>query len=569
MEIPIQPDDVLTLAVFHFMGAALLFAIGWQLLPRSKRIALGIGLGLVWIWSLAAMLDFMWENTGFNSWFLNPSAEKNLSAMFSSAMLLLIGLIALYLLWRSANHQVGWQRVYWLIVGLLFTFLAVDEYFSIHESISFWRQGYLALGGSVALFGLVIIAKSEKAQRLPLLMFIVGLGSMGGFGVLVDAFSAGNVVTIGSFTPDFMTCRTEFLGVICRDFNNTEETAEMFGMIIMVLSLLVVAQLWTAETKWKLSRNIVLAMSGIWLAVMAGGLWIAPAIEAQFAQSASANYGDLSLVAYSVSGDRIEAGHMLDVTVFMQVNRSIDSDYWLSLHLYTQALPEIDSIAQDDMVLGEFKYPTRAWIPYLPVRNQFQLQIPDDLVTPASYQLVAIIWQDTLSNKIAVQETNLATIADGTVIVLEGIAALAPEVAAVPMSAAYDFASNFALEGYDLPAQAVSGEDVTVDFWWSTEQVLDLELSHFLHWFNTETGEYVIFDQIPFGGAFPTQDWPASMLVHDAWTVTLPDDMPTGTYRIQTGMFYINSGERVPVVDVDGVRVQDDSIVLGTVVVEK
>jgi hypothetical protein len=139
----------------------------------------------------------------------------------------------------------------------------------------------------------------------------------------------------------------------------------------------------------------------------------------------------------------------------------------------------------------------------------------------------------------------------------------------VPMSAAYDFAPNFSLDGYDLPSQATVGDNVTVDFWWSTEQALDLELTQFLHWFNSETGEYIIFDQIPFAGAFPTQDWSANLLANDAWTITLPDDMPTGTYRVQTGMFYIENGERVPVTDSDGNSILDNSIVLGTVLVGK
>lgn len=569
MEIPIQPDDVFILASLHFVAAVFLFVIAWRLLRREMRLPLAIGLGFVWFWSLAAMLDFMWEQTGFNSWFLSPSAEKNLPTMLSSTLLLMISLTALTILWRSAahqNHQKSWQRGYWLLLALLFAFLAADEYFSIHESITFWRQGYLGLGALVALLGLIMLVMNQSI-RLPLLMFLVGLGTMGVFGVLLDAFSAGHVVSIGSFEPKFMACRDEFLGVMCNNYNNTEETAELFGTIIMLISLLSVVNLWSSEKQWKSGLTIIFELGGAWLIGIALWLWLIPAGETLFAQSANANLGDLSLVAYSVSDNTIEAGETLDVTIYMRVNHSITSDYSLSLHLYTQALPEIESIAQDDMELGEFKYPTRAWLPYLPVRNHFQLVIPDDLATSASYQLVAILWQDTPNNKIAVQETALNTLSDGTVLVLEGIAAPPQNIAAVPMSAAYDFAPNFSLEGYDLPSQATVGESLSVGFWWSTEEALDLELTHFLHWFHSETGEYVIFDQIPFAGAFPSQDWSMNLLAHDAWTVTLPNNMPTGTYRVQTGMFTEN-GERVSVTDAEGHPILDNSIVLGTVIVE-
>jgi hypothetical protein len=94
-------------------------------------------------------------------------------------------------------------------------------------------------------------------------------------------------------------------------------------------------------------------------------------------------------------------------------------------------------------------------------------------------------------------------------------------------------------------------------------------LTQFLHWFHSETGEYVIFDQIPFAGAFPAQDWPAQLLAHDAWTVTLPDDMPAGIYRLQTGLFNVDNEERVPVKDSDDKPVLDNSIILGTVIVNE
>src|SRR5690606_25929700 len=113
------------------------------------------------------------------------------------------------------------------------------------------------------------------------------------------------------------------------------------------------------------------------------------------------------LLAYDLNTHSIVAGDILKLTLYMQANHDLNEDYSMSVHLYTQAVPDIDSIEQDDMTLGNFTYPTRAWIPDLAVRNHFQLTIPDDIATNQSYQLIAILWQGDLTNRIPIQETIL------------------------------------------------------------------------------------------------------------------------------------------------------------------
>ena len=569
MEDLIQPNAVLTLAILHGLIIVLLFGLAALLLPKSKRFAVAIIFVLLWTMSLVAMLDFMAGNTGFISWFMNPAAERNLPTMLSSSFLLANSAAALLILWQSRKERAAWEGGYWILLGFLFIFLSLDEYFSIHESILFWRNAYLGLGGTVGLLSLLMIFRSRSKLQRPLLLFVIGFGTIGFSGVILNAFTTQSIISFGSIELDFLTCRHEFMGVLCRDFNNSQDTGELFGEVLVLMSLLTVAQIYINPQQWKRRQTSIVAVGLTWFVLLAASLWILPAIQSLSAKSVVANYGDLSLIAYSVSESTIEADDTLEVSIYMRVNQSITSDYSLSVHLYTQALPDVDSIAQDDMELGDFKYPTRAWLPYLPVRNDFRLQIPDDLATSASYRLVAILWQDTPENTIAVKETSLDTLANGTVTILDGIAAPPSDIDSIPMSAAYDFAPNFSLEGYELPEEVAVGNTITVDFWWSSKESVDVELTHFLHWFHSETGEYVIFDQIPFAGAFPTQDWPKNLLAQDSWTITLPDDMPAGIYRVQTGLFGVASGERIPVTDADGERVLDDSIVLGVVTVKE
>lgn len=576
---PIQSDAIFILSMLHALYLLLIGGAVWWLLPtdapRRLRFLLGGVLVVAFGWSLAAMISFWQSDTGFFSWFLDPAAEKNFTALTTSLLLATVSLTALALLWHGRQTSTNLQRVYWLVIAVMFSFLAADEYASLHEGFIYWRQGYLGLGGTVALLSLAVIATSNAMLRRYVTIFLLGLGSLGFAGVVLDAFSTYSVIDIGPIELTFLQCSEAFLGVRCLDYSNTEEMVELVGAATMALGLLAALgyQL-SATSQQQQTRTTRLLTVGVgaWALVIIGWLWLAPAVEHLTATDARVDYGDLRLLSYRTSQDRIAIGDTLDVTLYMSSTRFLRTDYSLSLHLYTyptQETPNATSVAQDDMLLGEFEYPTRGWLPYVPVRNRFDILIDDTVTLPASYQLVAILWQETPQNKIIIQQTPLTTLADNTVAVLDGVPAppAADNIPEQPITPDYTFAEGFTLTGYQLPQTIRAGDSTTVRFWWQTEAAITTELTHFLHWFHEESGEYIIYDQTPRQGTFPTDDWAADMRLYDAWTVTLPDDAPAGTYRLQTGMYDVQTQERMPVNDVNGDPVLDASIVLGTVTI--
>lgn len=569
MPMPIELNQVFTLATLHLVIGIILYGIGHILLPKSSRLPLAGILVLVWLWSVTALWTFYQQNMSFLGWFFDPSGEKNSTALLNTLFLMLIALASLSLLWARLKDKQYWRVLYWLLVSILIAFLALDEFFSLHETIVFWRGGYLILGGTVGLVTLFMISRSKPDIRKILLMFVIGLGIMGVSGVVLDAFSTQNLLDIGPLKFTFIRCRGEFLGVYCRDFSNTEELMELYGSGIMWLSLMALITAYWREPQQQTTQHRWVIVGGlVWVLSLMGWMWLVPSLQARLATPATTDYGDMSLLAYDLNTHSVVAGDTLKLTLYMQAHHDLSEDYSMSVHLYTQALPDIDSIEQDDMTLGNFTYPTRAWIPNLAVRNHFQLTIPDDIATNQSYQLIAILWQGDLTNRIPIQETILPIFSDGTTLVLDGIAAPASDTPPVTTSLSYNFSADFSLAGYDLPDSVRIGEDVTLDFWWQADSDIDVTATQFLHWFNTDTEEFFIFDQIPFAGYFPTQDWVAGMLVQDSWTVTIPDDIPAGTYRVQTGMFELATAERIPVSDSTGTPVTDNSIVLGEVMIE-
>ncbi len=563
----ISLSQLLSLTGIHLIVGIILYSCGHILLPESFRVRLALVLAAIFGWSLIALLALYNQQQGFIGWLFNPGGEKNFAALLNTTLLMLIAVSSMSLM-RASGQKGDYVLVaYWLLLSALFLFLAIDEYFSIHETIVFWRGGYLILGGTAGLISLVVMLRGDSQLRPIMLMFIIGLGIMGVSGVVLDAFSTQNLLDIGPIKFTFIRCRGEFLGINCREFGNTEEMMELFGAAMMWLSVIALTYREWSKEQLRLQRRFIYSTGIGWLLSLMVWMWVAPEIQARFAHPAQTDYGDISLIAYDLNTEKIQPGDKLKLTIYAQADTNTTAQYSMSVHLYTQATPAIESIVQDDIELGEFVYPSHAWLPRLAVRNRFQLDIPDDLPLNQSYQLVAIVWKESVHNRVPVQETIFPVYSDGTTLLIDGIAAPAEDTVPGTRSTTYQFIEGFALSDFTVPDELVAGTEVNFDFLWEVTENQDIAATHFMHWFNLETEEYIIFDHIPFDGLFPTQDWVAGMRVRDSWTITVPDE--PGTYRIQTGMFDTVTGERLAVSDSSGQSLEHNLIPVAEVEVSR
>lgn len=124
--------------------------------------------------------------------------------------------------------------------------------------------------------------------------------------------------------------------------------------------------------------------------------------------------------------------------------------------------------------------------------------------------------------------------------------------------------------GYDLrSAEVAPGDRVPVVLYWqSTEPVTD-DLSVFLHLLDS-TGELIWQDDgAAAHGARPTWSWEAGEVIADPHTLTLPQDLPEGEYRLVTGLYDWHTGERLPAVTSDGAGLANDQIAVATLVVQR
>jgi hypothetical protein len=550
----------------------------WRFLqPLARKVLVGLFL-LAIIWGVMNGLT-RWHST-FLGWFFASNNELVYIAMLSSVQLMLAGLAALL---NGAHHKQSFKHMLpWLLLAAMFVFMGLDEFYSIHESSDIWNTLYTLNG--VVIIGLAgVIYALERDITAPLFL-IVGVGLMGFGGVILDEYSNEVALSLGSFE---LVCHYRVYGIFCTDLGVVEELFEIAGSSLILVGFISYAEKHQAPPRRKLTRWALTGFAAFWVLWMCGHTWLAPTVEARMlADPVTVEYmdGALELQSYALSRDAAAPGDTVNVTLYFRTREMLKENYFLSVHLLSH--PDVQSVAQVDVELGDYAYPTTAWLPYMSVKNVVQLKLPDDLPTPASYWIMVRVWEsadrvnktdepvtpDAASAEnapIPITKTDRQQLAPDTVI-LGALPVLGgPPDSTPPTVADYRFDHGIRLYGYDLPDSGTPGQPITIRFWWKTSQKVGQTLTQFLHFYPADGSEdFFVFDHEPFDSRLPFADWPDGLDAIDRHTITLPADMPPGEYRVHTGIYDPNTGNRVPVKDGSGETVQDYSILLGTFTVK-
>ena len=558
------------LAVLLVIYIVSLRAILWRFLgPFARKTLVAVTLVVI-VWGLFNCLT-RWDRT-FWGWLFASNNELAFGAMMSSLMLMLAGLVALINAWRPVVLA---ARLPWLVLAAAFLFMGLDEYYAIHESSDVWNTLYTFNGVILVLMGAAIFA-FERDVVVPLFL-VIGVGMLGFGGVVLDEFSNEVPISLGVVE---LSCTYKIQGIFCTDLSIVEELFELGGATMILVGFVAFAEKRQSAPRWTLARRALAALTVFWMLWMLSHVWLVPTAEARLmAEPAKVEYldGAIRLESYDLSSTTAAPGDTVDVTLFFRAGELLSNDYYLSVHLLSH--PDVQSIAQSDVQLGGYDYPTSAWLPFASVKTVVHLTLPRDLPQPASYWVMARIWQgpglehrvtepitpETGGPPVPITASDRRQLAPDTV-VLDTLAVPGDHPTdAPPTEVEYRFANGLRLYGVDLPTTGAPGDSLTVRFWWKADHDIGQNLVQFLHFYPADSSgaEFFTFDGEPFGGRFPFADWHKGTDVLDTRAITLPAEMPPGDYRVHTGVYDPNTGIRVPIEDANGDPVQDQSIYLG------
>ncbi len=127
------------------------------------------------------------------------------------------------------------------------------------------------------------------------------------------------------------------------------------------------------------------------------------------------------------------------------------------------------------------------------------------------------------------------------------------------------------LLGYSLePASARPGEAVKLTLYWQVLAPLDRDYTVFTHLLDghnpkTNGPVWAGHDGQPDGGHYPTTVWQPGEVILDLHPLSVPADAPPGEYRLEVGLYLLETMARLPATDAAGQPLADDAAGVGVV----
>ncbi len=136
-------------------------------------------------------------------------------------------------------------------------------------------------------------------------------------------------------------------------------------------------------------------------------------------------------------------------------------------------------------------------------------------------------------------------------------------------SGATNFEDKIALLSIDLPARVLEpGGSLPVVLQWQGLAEMSENYTVFLQLLDAQDRLVGQVDAWPRQGTFPTSEWPPGEQVQDPYEIRLDSNLPPGDYRLQVGLYLLGTLRRLPVLDEQGLPVDDKVVVSGLSVAE-
>lgn len=515
-----------------------------RLSPTAGRLATALLLAQILVIGGAFLLN---PSSSFEAWLWSLNEEWNIQATLASTQWALAGAIGIAAAWLARERRL-WQRLYLLGIGLVFLFLARDEYFVEHEFVIGWVRNIALLGVVLVAATLIVAWRSPRRQRIWHCCLLFGLATSAAGGLLIETQcgDAGFVAII--------SCADHFL---------LEEPLEFLGAWLTLVAML--GHFSQLSPSLHNQRGLYVVPA----------LWLFLLVQSNAVHSVARYAGGSDLAAVQFEADARLLGYRVEhekrhISLFLSPGRW---DYLgqnlaglgYSIHLVDQVTGE-SSFSRDRVTHRRFFLLTPGYVPVY--RQWAEIERPASAQINRANWIVLTLWRDENGQytplKILASDLQLL---DDTQLVL-GEKVWRGESTASTRDPLAIFDNGFALDAWEAPETVRAGEPLTITFAWRSEADGREDHAQFLHLGHAESGEWWVYDQEPLGARLPTRLWYSGLADSQTWRVPLPADLAPGRYTVFSGLYRARDKERVAASDAVGDYFLDARVPLGSLVIE-
>lgn len=539
---------------------------------RENCIALGVflGLGLITkMWAfyliLPVGLSLLWATHRSRSWRTLLQAGGGIAVL----VLLITGW------WFIRN-----VRVYGDPMG----FSATSSHLGFRARPLTWTETLQAMGTLVhrsfwALFGYIAVPISSAFYKCLGVMEILGIAGFTWFlsqewrrredGCLRDMLPKLSVLALM-----LLTVVTGSL-MIVRVSSDGVQGRFLFPALAPFGTLIGLGLLAWWPSRWKRAVAWAIAGSMMAFAIVCLLVYLVPAYmprvyrtydREQISQRVNWIFGDdVRLLGYGLKRSEVAPGETLNVTLYWEAMNDVRDLYLVSVQLFGR---DGVRIGQRDTHPCLGKCPTDQWREGDVIVETIPVPIGREAKSPSQVHVWAVMHD---------RDGGLpARDAQGNPLGTPSIARIRLVDSATAQPTRPEWSTDFRLDnatelvGYDLPEVRAGAEcSLTLTLHWAASGQPQHDYTVFVHLVDGAGNLIGQSDRQPVDGNFPTSLWRSGDYITDTHCISMTSDSLSGVHHLVTGMYRLETMERVSVRNSEGQLLPDDVIPLDTITIRR
>jgi len=256
--------------------------------------------------------------------------------------------------------------------------------------------------------------------------------------------------------------------------------------------------------------------------------------------------GQVKLLGYGLDKEEVAFGEEFTLALYWQALREIEGDYRLVVRLRDEKV-----WAEGKFSLGGEYYPSSQWKEGEVLWDRYDLRVDEE--APCTEGTLAIDLLDAEGRSLLGDSLVL------TKMRIEGRRFEAPEIQH-PMEVNLEGQVDFL--GYDLETKEIkAGDTIHLTLYWRAKREMEISYTVFTHLLGEDNTLWGQKDSIPMKGRHPTTQWREGEVIVDEYDIIVKREIPKGKYRLEVGMYDLETGERLPAFK-GGRRLEGDRILL-------
>jgi len=260
-------------------------------------------------------------------------------------------------------------------------------------------------------------------------------------------------------------------------------------------------------------------------------------------------FGELELLGYELSPREAVPGQPVYLTLFWRARATPEERYWLAVDLGDRRWADLPLPASlTAMEPGDI------------FRTQYPLPVARDAPPGRWPVAVDLEWPN---GQLIGPWTSLDELS------VHASERLFEVPAGIQNPARMDLGGKVAFLGFDLEARVVRpGDTLHLTLYWQAEEAMDTSYTVFTHLLDAGQKTWGQVDSIPGRNSRPTNGWLPGEVLIDRYDIPVSPGAPPGQYELEIGLYDASTGKRLEVRDENGLRQEQDRILLDPILVQ-